>query len=521
MSLFAPNYEDDIFINYSHADNDEPLDDKKRGWVDALHENLEKRLRKLTGIDPQIWRDKEKMPGNGVLPPTLAVKLQRVALLVSILSPSYLTSDWCIPELNEFYRQAAEAGKIQIDNESRIFKVIKTPIAREKHPEEVKDLPGYEFYDEYPNGMPREYSHIYGFDGYQEFWRELEHLAWDISRFVKKLSQNCDLYPRTIYLADTIADLKKEREEIKYELEMHNYCVLPDKPLPTDGPDFKEAVRGYLKRSRLSIHLIGGETGFIPAKDKRDIVYLQHDLAMERQKNSDFLRVVWTPIGLKAHDPAQQKFINYLRTRSKVQTDAELLLGNTKLASLKTYILDKLKSLEIPKRPEQHISVHPDVLALWSQPVVNEEPTSIYLIFDKKDLGSVLPLRNYLGQRYSVTWPVMDAGAKKAKQINEEHNRNMSECDAAIIFYGQANEYWVRQKLSELKKCIANGRTKPRPLSAIYIAGPINDAKKIYETTFDYQVIKNPREFSAETLKPLMDEIQKRFSQNKSREAAR
>jgi hypothetical protein len=529
MSLFAPKFEADIFINYSRADNDEPLDEKKRGWVDALRELLRKRLKSYTGMDPELWHDIEKMRGNDRIPPKLADALQKVALLMPIISPCYLTSDWCIPELAEFYRKACEDGNIDIDNESRIFKVIKMPIPKEKYPQPLKDLPGYEFYEN-QNGVPLEFSHIQGCDGYPAFVRELNRLAYQISTFVSKLSRKPDPAFRTVYLAETTADLKKEREEIKDELEMREYSVYPDKPLPTDGTEFRATVSDYLRRSGLSIHLIGGELGYIPAREKRDNVYLQHQLALERQLSSDFFRIVWTPIGLRSQEPVQQKFINYLRTRSKVQTNAELMFGNTKLSSLKTYVLSKLKSMERSACPQLLPAPHADddgAVAYWDKqnneelpkPVLKEslkEAMSVYLIFDKKDLETVLPLRTYLGKRYNVKWPILEAGTKKAKQIRrEDHERNMAECDVVIIFYGKANEIWVREKLKELQKSLADGRAKPQPISALYITEPVNDAKKFYETTYDYQVVKNLGEFSEEPLKPLMDEIQKKLSKQK------
>jgi hypothetical protein len=530
MSLFAPKFEDDIFINYSHADNDEPLDEKKRGWVDAFHDFLEKRLKSITGVDPKIWRDREKMRGNGRVPSKLEDALEKVALLMPILSPSYLTSDWCIPELSEFYRRACQACNIDVDNESRIFKVIKLPVPEDKHPTMLRDLRGYEFYED-QNGVPCELSHICGSDGYPIFVDRLNLLAWDISTFVNKLCRDTDPPFRTVYLAETTADLKKERDEIRRELEMKKYCVLPDKSLPKDGPEFKAAVRAYLGRSGLSIHLIGGEIGCIPAKETHDDVYLQHQLALERHSSPDFFRVVWTPRGLETQEPFQQRFIHDLWTRPEFQMNAELMLGSTWLSDLKDYVLSKLKSME-PKQPERPrllpappVNADNDVQALWSEPLVEEEPaketTSVYLIFDKKDLETVRPLRRYLGKLYNVTWPILEAGPKKGKQNREEHERNMAECDVAIVFYGKAKEIWVREKLNELKKSMAHGQNKPRPISALYITGPINDDKEFYETGCHYQVVKNLGEFSEEPLKPLIDEIQKRLSQKRSKGAAR
>lgn len=497
MSIFS-HYENDIFINYSHADNDDPKDDKDRGWVDALGEKLGRRLRQLTGHVPTIWHDRVNMRGHGVVKETLGFEVQNAALLVPVLSPSYITSDWCKRELAEFYSRAVAEGRNRINNKSRIFKVIKLPVKKDEDPEELRDIPGYQFYEEYFNGMPREFSHISGKENFDKFTLHLELLAWDIRCFVE-LCQSSDPFPRTVYLAETIADLKAERDEIKAELESHKYHVLPDKPLPTDGPNFITAVRDNLKKSRLSIHLIGEKAGFIPAGQKRDAVYLQHAFALERQSSSDFFRILWTPSGLQPHEPAQQRFISSLRTRSRYQKDAELLLGNTRLASLKTYVVGKLKSMTPPSPPAAPPPVD-DVVTNDGQ----AEAVRIYLIFDKKDLESVRPLRNYLGSKYKVTWPVMEG----VKQNIKDHVRNLSECDVAIIFYGCSKERWVREKLVDVEKRIVS--RKPRPLSMLYITGPLSEAKEFYESSVDYQVIKNPGEFSEESLRPLLNEIQKR-----------
>ena len=43
-----PNFEDDIFISYTHRDN-EPLAEGQQGWIEILHDRLTKRLGQLLG----------------------------------------------------------------------------------------------------------------------------------------------------------------------------------------------------------------------------------------------------------------------------------------------------------------------------------------------------------------------------------------------------------------------------------------------------------------------------------------
>ena len=58
-------------------------------------------------------------------------QLMHAAVLVSILSPRYLKSEWCNKELSTFYDHAQECNDLYVDNKSRIFKVLKTSTAQE------------------------------------------------------------------------------------------------------------------------------------------------------------------------------------------------------------------------------------------------------------------------------------------------------------------------------------------------------------------------------------------------------
>src|ERR1700749_1568083 len=116
MSANPNTFGREIFISYSHLDMD---------WVDALHERLDKRLSELLGEKPKFWRDLQ-LKGNDGFVHVLVLELSRTAFLVTIVSPGYVKSDWCLKELNEFCRNAAANGGIRINNKSRIFKVIKS-----------------------------------------------------------------------------------------------------------------------------------------------------------------------------------------------------------------------------------------------------------------------------------------------------------------------------------------------------------------------------------------------------------
>src|SRR5436853_5491235 len=117
------NFEDDAFISYAHLDNVELVEGRK-GWVANLHRALEVRVAMLLGKPPHIWRD-PKLSGNDLFADTLIDRLKRVAILVSVVSPRYLKSEWTLRELNEFWRIAEEEGGVHVRNKARVFKVLK------------------------------------------------------------------------------------------------------------------------------------------------------------------------------------------------------------------------------------------------------------------------------------------------------------------------------------------------------------------------------------------------------------
>ncbi|MBW4597981.1 MAG: toll/interleukin-1 receptor domain-containing protein [Brasilonema angustatum HA4187-MV1] len=218
-------FEDDIFISYAHIDN-QPLSQGQEGWISDFHRALEIRLAQLRGEKPKIWRD-EKLQGNDYFGDTIVERFSKVVLLLSVLSPRYVKSEWCIKELQKFCEAAAMTGGVRLAEKSRIFKVIKTPIARNEHPPEVQELLGYEFYQWDHSGRPIEFSKIFGLEAERNYWTKINDLAYDIKQMLDSFSSHehngaVESTPvastgTTIYLAETTFDLVEERNKVKRE----------------------------------------------------------------------------------------------------------------------------------------------------------------------------------------------------------------------------------------------------------------------------------------------------------------
>src|SRR4029077_19850418 len=142
-----------LFISYAHIDN-EQTEENDPGWVDRFHTSLKAFLSSSIGEEAKIWRD-PKLRGGDVFGEEIVSQFSKTALLVSILSPRYLKSEWCIKEVNEFCRVAEQTGGVLVDNKSRVIKVIKTPIDPEltqRLPLSLRNTLGYPFYQEDAGG---------------------------------------------------------------------------------------------------------------------------------------------------------------------------------------------------------------------------------------------------------------------------------------------------------------------------------------------------------------------------------
>jgi hypothetical protein len=505
MSL-TPNFEDDIFINYDHDDNLAAIS-TFNGWVDTMHESLLTRLTQLIGQRPAIWRDK-KMKGNTPLSDTLVLKLSKTAFLVSILSPSYVNSGWCIDELNEFYRRASQNGGIKINNRSRIFKVVKTPITDDPRidplensplPQELRSLLqdslGYPFYEtDILSGKLREFWPELGPEYLKKFLERLEDLAQDIKEFIKdQQSASSELAAKkSIYLAETTPELCDDRNEIKRMLQLRGYHVLPDENLPFEASVFEEKVKAYLEASMLSIHLIGADYTTIPAEDAiRQRLDLQHQLAAERintqhelamnrgDSDSEFARLLWMPEGLKARDASYQGFLEYLQNDPGVSEGADLLCG-VKIEDLKTIIQRRLK--------------------YSNEGRAEGERLRIYLNCDKQDLPAVASLRQYLAeQNFDVLLPF-----KETSEVVSGHRDNLRQCDALLVIYGGTNT--IDYKLRDFRRIDVIRDNKPLLAKGIYVTGPETEQKRGFRTD-EALVMSNFGDFSPDSIKPLLDQI--------------
>jgi Domain of unknown function (DUF4062) len=469
-----------------------------RGWVSNLHRALEVRVGQLLGKQPHIWRD-PKLQGNDFFEDTLMERLQHVAALVPIISPRYVKSEWTRKELDEFWKAAREQGGVRFADKVRIFKVLKTPVPLEMHPPELQPLLGYEFFKVDPEtGRVRELDEIFGPEAQRDFWLKLDDLAHDICSLLEVVQKNegggpgtADSQRAPVFLAETTSDLIEQRETIRRDLQQRGYTILPARSMAPVASELKNSFREDLARCQMSIHLIGRNYGLVPEGSVESLPEMQNELAIERHARGEFSRLLWIPPGLQVDDDRQRRVIDRFRTDPRTLNGADLL--ETFLEDLKTVIHDRLKRAE---RSQQHTQTSTGD---------NENLRRVYLICDQRDFEHTSVWADFLfEQRVEVIRPVFDGDEA---EIRDYHEENLRTCDGALIFYGSANECWLRRKLRELQKSAGYGRSKPAPALGIALIAPRTAEKERFRT-HEALVIPQFEGFSPEPLRPFVSRLQ-------------
>jgi len=471
------HFDGDAFISYAHLDNQELVEGRK-GWVANLHRALEIRVGQLLGKTPHIWRD-PKLQGNDFFAETLVDRLARVAVLIAVVSPRYIRSEWTRKELEAFWKAAETQGGVRFADKARIFKVLKTPVPVANQQPELQGLLGYEFFRVDPEtGKVRELDEVFGVEAQREFWLKLDDLAHELCALLERIEiaeggpPPAPVERGTVFLAETTSDLREQRETIRRDLQHQGYTVLPAAPFPYVAPEYRAAVRADLARSQMSLHLLGRGYSLVPEGGSASLIEIQNELAIERATEGGFSRLLWIPQGLEVQDERQQKILDQIRSDPRMEEGADLL--ETPLEDFRTLVQERL---EAPSAPSPAVPAP----AAGAVPATSGAcaPT-VYLVYDQRDAAAAAAWADTLFEcNVEVLHPVFQGDEA---EVREYHEENLRSCDGVVIFVGAATEVWLRRKMRELQKSAGYGRTAPPPALAICLLEPKTAEKERFRT---------------------------------------
>jgi len=484
------NGKKDIFISYAQLD-DESLTEEETGWISTFDQALRKRTAQLLGYQPGIWRERKAQDEAGE---DVLKEFPKLKVMVSIISPRYLESEGCLKELKEFYKIASKKGGVRIDNKWRIFKVVKTPVRPDQHPPEIEGILGYEFFEVDEKGHFREFHLDKQSPSYYQFLERFEDVAQDLSQVIRSLEtgeaiatapigqkakgaaqQVESKSQKAVYLAKTTSELNPIRDNIRRDLEMHGFKVLPEQELPLDHR-FREVVKENLGQCQLAVQLVSSKYGMVPEDEELSLPNIQYEMCLEAGLPS----LIWIPDNLKTSDNRQQAFLEILQTQGPDHETTEIL--NAELEDFKTHMMDTLSNI----KDDEEIVVQE-----------GQGPPRVYLIYDRADTEAASVIDDYLyNQGFEVLKPLFEG---TEQELREVHKDNLKTCDAALIYHGYGSEYWLNAKINDLRKAPGFGRSKPMAKKAVYISGEKSAAKEGFRSR-ELEVIKQFDDFSSEYL---------------------
>jgi hypothetical protein len=445
----------DIFISYAHIDN-EPFGEERARWVTEFAENLGKRLGMVAGDRPDVWRD-PRLRGNDTIWPTIEEALGEALALVSVVSPRYISSDSCQREIAVFVQKWQERGRPPIGHRKPLFKVVKTFVPRDRQPQALRDVNGYEFYRE------DEATHRFREFGLDPdpmvnrlYWTRVDDLAQDIGALLDDIQREPEeirsepaaaAEPVCVYIAQTTRDVREARDAIARELKDRGVEVVPLGDLPPTSDELQAAVRKDLARARFSVHIVGTRDGYVPEGDTRSVVEIQYALALEGRTPG----LLWCPPGLQP--------VTVTTTAPTPTTPTSTLGRRLALSAIPENgfdflqgTLDEVKALLLARLAQARVT--PSVLPAGAG-------LGVYMVHLRSDLENVNALQNELGQRFSATAAnahlsplrfIVPIGRGTPAQLRMDHEAKLRDSDAVIVVCVQARRDWVMAKLTDLRR---------------------------------------------------------------------
>jgi len=469
-----------VFISYAHLDNEGGA---SPGWINRFHTSLSGILSQRMGVEANIWRD-ERLKPNDVFADEIVQQLPDTAVMIAVISPRYVQSKWCLKEAATFCEVAQQPPGLVVDNKSRVFKIVKTPTAsQDTLPAAMRGTLGVDFYVRVKADMteskdesdaPLELDASYGEHFERMFNTSVARLAWDIYQTLQRLEKSAVASttpalastasaarpPRPdVYLAECAYDRRKDREDLKSELLMRGYAVLPEYPLPQDEDGYRSEVGRLLERCALSIHLVGAAAGALSDGPKQvSVVAIQNELAAERARASTLRRVISIPAGTSTNDTVHAALLEALHRDPNQQFGADVITAD--LQAVKAAVNAALARLEAPAA---------------TAPVESTGAPMVYAIFDERDRKATVPLRKALAARgVSVQIPVFEGDAAEVRTANQER---LTQCDAVLVFYGAGTEAWKASVDSDVRRAAALRQGRPLHGVFTWLAEPSTAAK--------------------------------------------
>ena len=443
----------DLFVSYAHFDNE--ADAQGVHWVSQFQVDLKNAVRQRVGNDPEIFFDTRNFEAGDHVD-FLIDNVHQSAIFLAMLSPSYVAREFTIRELQAYCDRAADARAV--------VTVELLPVEDERNHELLRGRKRTPFWwkDQMAQDIPLRLTPKFNAELYNE---RLQVLAHQIKKLLldrrdpgayRAAPEVAHPQPKSaaaiappdasahesnaVLLAQTTDDLYDERERVRAHLDQYGIKVLPDADYPQGGQDFAAAFEADIAHSGLFVQLLGNFGSRKPPDLPNTYAQYQYETA----KGCGLKVLQWRRPDLDL--------------AAVTHRDKPLLEGPDVLA----VGLEEFKG-EILRSHAQLVKPAP-------APIVFEAGCHVFINADSSDKELADALLKIFDDRknFTAARPLFEGSAK---DILDDLEANLMNCEALVLLYGRAPPAWVRAQLLRYSK-LERLRDAPPRLKTILLGPP-------------------------------------------------
>ena len=427
----------DLFVSYAHLDN-LAVERGTTGWVDALVHNLQTELWQRLGTrEFRIWKDHE-LAANRPLTHEIVEAVRSSALLLVVMSPGYLHSEWCRRERDEFL--SVVKGRVA---EGRVFIVHAREVERSAIPPEFGQLLGYEFWAKgLPSGPDQPLTLV---PPEPDARTRIVELSYAIKEQVRGLHQASTSRPAaatpSVFVARSTEDLEDRELELQAYLNQAGFRVLPQHWYSTtDEAAFKRAFDEDIGQCTMFAQLLSAARGRpLPFTGAPRGPLLQAQLA--RSHGLPVLQWRDRSVDLAAiSDPQHAALLEGARVCG--------------MEEFKRAVAEQARAAPPPGRKSRASQASP----------------MVFVNADAADRKLAEQVSRALAQDFGVDcyWPIEQGTPEEIRADLEDH---IEDCDGLMLIYGSTGVTWVRRQLKEGLKILSQ-RERSLPALAVFEGPP-------------------------------------------------
>lgn len=482
---YVPGFDHDVFLSYAHDNNED--DGVHPRWVKSFSKQLSVKLLGQVGETVQVWWDDSDLDRSQVFDDVIEKAVRTSAIILSLVSPKYITRPYCGKELGWF----TEQGNIKLaSGHSRVFTVQLYRMPFADWPAACQGTSSFEFFDSGKDG----FSHPLDIDS-----KAFADKQWDLVGELQKVLdemralRSAPLKPDasadraaafSIFLAASCDDLSADRTYLKKELLKQGIDVISKIPPPHEEKEHTEAARKAIESADLSVHLLGDTPGAPFDEDVPENTYAvaQTKLALDHAQS----QVVLVPEAFSLDLIEKGPYADFMQTlQDRPRQSGRLQIIKAGRQQMLEEILAAKKSIE-------------DRTAKAGTDAAQTTRTA-FVDLHLKDLPHISDLIAYLADKNitAVTVPSAEQSPTAGMALFEQYLRTSQ---FFIVVFGSVARDWVANRVGEAFKLIIARQFQTR--MGIYVAPPEKPAKDVQFQFCD--VMLNAKKFDPASIDALL-----------------